>query len=364
MASHYKEFINSSDSNSFCFMPTVNISTFGYINQTLKYPQVAPLSDWIGSDGKWFALAINFLLCFFGMAVNGLIGVVSIKDKVLRSENITPAIISLVGANFLYCLTGLFYYLLFSFSSDFTFQVQIVCKLIAAFAYGLAICSIFNIFGIGLCKFIRLYFLTNVKEENFRRACTFVAGLAWIASFVVSFPTAIGRWGQIHFECNSRFCAIINVNADGSHTGYSVATIYYSSYIVIGILNILLNIAIYYKIQNSIKTIKTKAFCFQDKNLSAVMTMKYMKTEWRVVKIMGLAGVLYVIFPIPRAILFILEPYARTTIERLSKATLTLWGLTAMIEPILLLIFQEKYRTAIKKILNVTYSSTKNKFTT
>ena len=94
------------------------------------------------------------------------------------------------------------------------------------------------------------------------------------------------------------------------------------------------------------------------------MTMKYMKTEWRAVKIMGLAGVLYVIFPIPRAILFILEPYARTTIERLSKATLTLWGLTVMIEPILLLIFQEKYRTAIKKILNVTNSSTKNKFTT
>ena len=362
MASHYKEFINSSDSNNYCFMPFVNVSTIGYINQTLKYPQVAPLSDWIGLNGKWLGLAINILLCFFGMTVNGLIGVVSIKDKVLRSENITPAIISLVGANFLSCLTGLLYYLLFSFSSDFTFQVQIVCKLIAAFGYGLVICSIFNILGIGLCKFIRLYFLTTAKEENFRRACTFVAGLAWIVSFLVSFPTAIGRWGQIHFECNSRFCAIININADGSHTGYSVATIYYSSYIVVGILNILLNIAIYYKIRSYIKTIKTEASHIG--NLSTVMTMKYMKKERKAVKLMGADSVLYAIFPIPRAILFILEPYARTTIEWLSKATLTLWGLTAVIEPILLLIFQEKYRREIKKILKITYLSTINKFTT
>ena len=293
------------------------------------------------------------------MTVNGLIGVVSIKDKVLRSENITPAIISLVGANFLSCLTGLLYYLLFSFSSDFTFQVQIVCKLIAAFGYGLVICSIFNILGIGLCKFIRLYFLTTAKEENFRRACTFVAGLAWIVSFVVSFPTAIGRWGQIHFECNSRFCAIININADGSHTGYSVATIYYSSYIVVGILNILLNIAIYYKIRNYIETIVSDIG-----NLNAVMKMDYMKKERKAVKIMGADSLLYAIFPIPRAVLYILEPYPGMTIDWVSKVFLTLWASTAIIEPILLITFHEKYRAKIRKILKSIYSSIKNRFTT
>ena len=107
MASHYKEFINTSDSNNYCFMPFVNVSTIGYINQTLKYPQVAPLSDW--TDLKLAALAFNILLCFFGMTANGLIGIISIKDKVLRSENITPAIISLVGANFLYILISLLF---------------------------------------------------------------------------------------------------------------------------------------------------------------------------------------------------------------------------------------------------------------
>ena len=91
-------------------------------------------------------------------------------------------------------------------------------------------------------------------------------------SFVVSFPTAIGRWGQLAVECNSRFCAIINVNADGSHTGYSVAIIYYSSYIVVGNLNILLNISIYYKIRNHIMTMVTGIG-----NLSPLMTMDYMK---------------------------------------------------------------------------------------
>ena len=350
MASHYKVFINSSDTNIFCFMPTFNISTFGYINQTLKYPQVTFLADGSG--------VINILLSFFGMVANGLIGIVSIKNKVLRSENITPAIISLVGANFAFCLNGIIF-VLFSFSSDYTFRQQILCKLITTFGYGLVLCSLFNILGIGICKFIRLYFLTTAKEESFRRTCTFAAGLAWIVSFVVSLPTAIGRWGQIDFECNSRFCAIINVNTDGSHTGYSVATIYWSSYVVVGILNILLNIAIYYKIQNHFKNLVSDTG-----NLSGIMTKNYMKKERKAVKIMGADSALYAIFPIPRAMLFILDPYARTTIEWLSKATLTLWGLTAIMEPILLLFFQEKYRTEVKKLFRETYSSTKNKFTT
>ena len=352
MASHYKVLINSSDSYNFCFMPTLNTSTFGHINQTLKYPQVAPLSDW--SDGKWIALAVNILLCFVGMTLNVLIGIVSIKDKGLRSENITPAIISLVGANFAYYLN----LLISAFSSGFTFRLQIECKLEGAFIYGLMLCSIFSIFGIGICKFFRLYFLTTMNEENFRRICTFAAGLAWIVSFVVSFPTAIGRWGQLAIECNSRLCAIINVNVDGSHAGYSVTTIYYSSYIVVGILNILLNIAIYYKIRNHIKKIVSNVG-----NLSTVMTMNYMKKEKKAVKIMGADSALYAIFPIPRALLFIFEPYPKTTIYWAYAATFTPWGLTALIEPLLLLAFQEKYRTEIKNFLKPIYSSTAKKFT-
>ena len=350
MASHYRVFINNSDSNDFCFMPTLNTTAFGYINHTLKYPQVAFLSEW--SD------PINILLFFFGMTANGLIGVASIKDKVLRSDSITPAIISLVGANFAFCLSRLIFFFSY-FSSDFTFLIQMKCKIAAALGYGLMLCSIFNIFGMGICKFIRLYFLRTVNEENFRRTCIFAAGLAWIVSFVVSFPTTIGRWGQIAFECNSRLCAIINVNADGSHTGYSVATIYYSSYIVVGISNFFLNLAIYYEIRIHIKKMVSNIG-----NLSSFMTMNYMKKERNAVIIMGADSALYATLIIPRAVLFILEPYPKTTIYWATKTSFTLWGLTAVIEPILLLTFQKKYRTEIKKILKITNSSTKNKSTT
>ena len=336
MASHYKVFINSSDSNNFCFMPATNTSTFGYINQTLKYPQVLQLSDY--DIESYLFHAFTYLLCLIGLISNGLIGIVSIKDKVLRNENITPAIISLVVANFAFFLDALIFKI-FSYSSDYTFRQQIACKLVTPFGYGLVLCSLFSILGIGICKLIKLHFLMTVNEENFRRICTFAAGLAWIVSFVVSFPTSIGRWGQIDFECNSRFCAIINVNADGSHTGYSVATIYYSSCIVVGILNILLNIAIYCKIRTHITTMVSDIG-----NLNPVMTLNYMEKERKAVKMMGADSVLYAIFPIPRAVLYILEPYARTTIAWLDKATVTLWGLTAFIEPILLLTFHSKHK--------------------
>ena len=93
IASHYKVLVNVSEANNFCFMPTLNTSTVGAINQILKYPQGAPLSDWI--DWKFSCLAVNIHLCVCGMTIICLIGVVSIIDKVLRSESITPAIISL-----------------------------------------------------------------------------------------------------------------------------------------------------------------------------------------------------------------------------------------------------------------------------
>ena len=98
-------------------------------------------------------------------------------------------------------------------------------------------------------------------------------------------------------------------------------------------------------------------------NLSSVMTMNYMRKERKAIKIMGADSALYAIFPIPRAVLFILEPYPRITIYWVTNVSLILWGLTAIIEPLLLLTFQEKYRTEIKKILKAIYLSTKNEST-
>ena len=66
MASHYKIYLNDSETNSFCFMPSINISTLGYINQTLKRPQPEHLVT-------GFALALNIIVCLSGLTINGLI---------------------------------------------------------------------------------------------------------------------------------------------------------------------------------------------------------------------------------------------------------------------------------------------------
>ena len=76
-----------------------------------------------------------------------------------------------------------------------------------------------------------------------------------------------------------------------------------------------------------------------------------MKKERKAVKIMGADSVLYAIFPIPRALLYILEPYPGMTIDWLSKVFLTLWASTAIMKPILLITFQDKYRAEIRNIL-------------
>ena len=221
------------------------------------------------------------------------------------------------------------------------------------------LCSAFNLLGIGILRVIRLYLLKKVNEKRFRMVCIFVALFAWVAAFFVSFPTAIGHWGQVAIECNTRACMIINVNIDGSYTRHDITKIYCASYIFFGIFNIVLNFAIYYKIHKSLKTIATEIGTF-NKDLA----MDYMKKERKAAKMMGADSVLYAFFPIPRAVLLIIEPYAYFTVSSVAKVTFTLWGLTAILEPILLLTFNEKYRMEIRKIFKGTYSSVKEKLTT
>ena len=69
MASHYKILVNDSGPIEYCFMPSINISTLGYINQTLANPQP-------GSQFTSFEIGYNLIVILFGLAINGLIEIV------------------------------------------------------------------------------------------------------------------------------------------------------------------------------------------------------------------------------------------------------------------------------------------------
>ena len=345
MATHYKIHLNDSETNDYCFMPSLNASTLGDINQTLLYPQTEPPARALG-------LTIQLLMVLFGIISNGLIAFVIVTKKNLQSEGIAPAILSLVGSNFVFCINGLAY----SLSPDSQWR----CKVFGMIGYGLMLCSAYNLFGTGVLRFLKLYFTSKINEKNFRSACIIAALLSWIVPSIVLMPTAVGNWGQIAVECNSRSCQLNNVNGDGSNTGYSLAQIYFISYIVIGISNILLNIATYYKIQESFRAIRTSEL----RNLNSVWAADLLKKERKVAIMMGADSILYVIFPMPRALLYFIDPYPDTTAYGISRVLFTLWGSTAIIEPILLLIFKAQYRTEIKKIFKLAHLSVKNTLST
>ena len=86
-----------------------------------------------------------------------------------------------------------------------------------------------------------------------------------------------------------------------------------------------------------------------------------MKRERKLAIMMGTDSALYFVFPIPRALLFIIDPYASTTAEKTSKIFYALFSATAIVEPILLLAFQETYRQEIKTLIQTTYLSSRNK---
>ena len=95
------------------------------------------------------------------------------------------------------------------------------------------------------------------------------------------------------------------------------------------------------------------------------MAFNYMKKEKQTAKLMVADSVLYALFPIPPAVLYIIEEYPRATVENwVDTISITLLASTAIAEPVLLLAFKEKYRQEIKNILKGAYSSLKDKFTT
>ena len=201
MASHYKILVNDSGPIEFCFMPSINTSTLGYVNQTLTNPQP-------GSQFTSFEIGCNLIVILFGLTMNGLIEIVLMRNKTIRSETISPAIISLIGANFITFIGGIGWIL----SPD----RQLGCKLFGVIGYALMLCSVFNLQGIGILKLCKLYFFMDVDEKRFHKVYIFVAVFAWIISFVVSLPTAIGQWGQVATECNSLTCKICPTSAHTS----------------------------------------------------------------------------------------------------------------------------------------------------
>ena len=269
MASHFKVQLNSSELNEFCFMPSVNTSTLGNINQTLRYSQVVPYSSVIV-----FGIVFASIVILFGTIANGLIAYVLIKSERLRNEAINSVILSLVGANFTF--------LIVLTPCTRSYATQLRCKTIGMSMTGLMLCSNLNLMGVGILRLIKLYFMKRVKEKQFNLSCNFVAASSWIFSLIVLLPTALGRLGQAAVECNSRICTLTNVNDDGSNTGYSITRAYYATYILIGFFNVTLNIAAYYKIQNHCKTISSDL-----ETLNPDLAANFLKKERKVAKMLG-----------------------------------------------------------------------------
>ena len=339
MASHYKVYFNSSESDDFCFMPTANTSTLGTIDQTfqpLRYSHVVPYSSM-----TIFGIVLGAIMTLFGTIANGLIAFVLIKSEKLRNEAITYVILSLVGANLIYLIMATTY--------NRSEATQLKCKTIGMIKYGLMFCSNLNLLGIGTLRLIKLNFKKKINEKQFNFSCKFVAASSWIFSFIVLLPTALGQWGQVAVECNANLqnvnCILINVNKDGSNTGYGITRAYYASYILIGFVNTFLNIAAYYKIQTYCKAISSDL-----EILNPDLATTFLKKERKLAKMLGTDSALYVILTFPHALLYVIDPYATITAYDVVSASYALWVSTSMIEPILLLAFQASYREEIKKI--------------
>ena len=146
------------------------------------------------------SIAAGFLYCTesaVGAILNFLVIIVLLKSKTLRKEYLSPSIINIALTDFLYSIFVLPVQCLRFYMRDQPLPSG--CEFYSFFAYGLWLCSAWNLLGIAILRCARIYYPSKGKREIFYRASLAMSLISWVISLISLLPTKMGKYGQFGF---------------------------------------------------------------------------------------------------------------------------------------------------------------------
>ena len=335
IAYHYKHFFNISNENSFCWMHNETGVNSPGSNISDNFEAINYLPKWFPTAGR----AVSNVVCYTGFILNFLIALVLLKNRHLRKEGLTPCIVSLTLANIILYTCGIGYKLSKHVISP---KTQTRCQTYGMITFITMLCSAINLFGIAALRCVKFNFSTKFENGTFQKASILTAIISWAAAFLILMPTATGNWGQFGWECKSKRCRFINYNSDGTLQTTAPEKLYYGLLISIGIFNLVMNLGTYIKVKIDCNKTASDIEMF---DLDAAQ--RVLEKEKKVTKMLVVDSAQYLALFLPKAILQLKDPNSPNNQPLTHLIFFTIWYISGLIEALVILLFQRKYRKEI-----------------
>jgi hypothetical protein len=307
---YYDYNINTSNFYYLCIM-NLNPYYFSFPNQD-TYSETAA-----------FAYGLSAIIkSLVGFILNLLVILAIIRSSDLRKEYLTPSILSIAMADFILSAYVLPKMAFIVFARADTSPS--VCVLDAYLGVGLWSMSAINLFGIAALRFIAVYFPTITKTKAFQLSCMIVPAMCWVVSLPIFFMTmAINIFVQMIF--------------------------------VIGILILFLNVGIFLQISK-----QSRKIFEQIKDTSMETAMKILEKEKKMGKMTGIITLSFCMIYGPITVLYLINPDAPLNNPTAVLVTESITTFLVIIDPMVYIIWHEKYRDGIKDLFKCSNSGFHN----
>ena len=312
---------------------TYNDPQLHLLNTSYVYPEIESNFAGVG-----FALE-----SIVGTILNLLVILALQRNSDFRKEYLTPSIVSIALTDLLHSVFTLPILSLHFFTKDMTVAN---CKIFNFFSYGLWFCSAWNLLGIAMLRCAALYFPKKIHGKRFKSISKLMPIMAWMIAFLYFVPVLFGKFGRFELECATISCRYMDMDSDGRPSQINLEALLGTCVMVMGILMILLNGATYLQVSRRLKEIIRT---MEGVNLSTAKNM--LEKEKRVGKMMAIISVLFFLVYCPSLILHNLNPEARITKPMATILCFLVNASIGIIDPLVYMICQKKYRDEIKAIL-------------
>ena len=289
--------------------------------------------------------ATNVLQCILGSGLNFLVLCAILRSSELRKEYLTPSIASIALTDFLYSIYPLPVLTHLYLTGDMPLPNS--CSFYGCFVYLLWMVSFLNLLAISLLRCGKIYLLRSSKEKYFRRASIWAPIIAWLMSALYVLPIFFGVSGQFGLECKSFWCRFLAVNHDGKPMPVDPELYFLLLAMFAGTMMFYLNVATYYKIREKSVIILV--------GMNLEDAKRIIKKEHSVGRMVAMMTISACIIYLPLSLFLVIDPTHQFTQPTIALCCHVLTSMLVVIDPLVYVYTQEKYREEIKMMLKSIY---------
>ena len=329
--------INTSEYFDYCWLKVDPSSTDPIVRSTDP--------SYVYSNTESILFGVGYIpLSVIGSVMNLLVILAILRSSELRKEYLSPSILSIALNDFIFSISTIPMASLLGFMKDLPLPHG--GEFYGFVTLGLWQGSIFNLLEVAILRCVVVFFPRICHTQNFKRVCIIAPISVWVFTMLTLVPVVSRQYGRFGFVCKEFAIGIIGVDESGSALSLHPFGIFMAGIMISGILLILLNVITLIQVHR-----KTQKLFLQVKDANLEAGKKILQKEKNLGKMVMIITASFFLVFCPQIILQIIDPYAPISKKPVHIFTLFLACSLVVIDPIIYCVSHEKYREAIKSML-------------